>query len=290
MARTPALRALTTFRMGGTPVRYWRPRTQEELRAALDECRQQGEPWRPLGGGSNLLVDEGALPFAVIHIRHPGFARFERVGPHTLCAGAGIMTADLLARCRRAGLGGLEFLAGLPGTLGGAVRGNAGAWGRQMADVLVRAEIVRPDADAEWVPATGLGCSYRHTNLHDAVVTAVELCVEPCEPDLVARRMADCVAARAARHPAGKPSAGCIFRNPPGHSAGKLLDLCGLKGRRAGDAEVSERHANFILNRGNATAADVLALVAAMREAVRDRFKLELEMEVEHWPAAAKAA
>ena len=290
MDRTPALRALTTFRMGGTPVRYYHPHTHEELRAALGECRRCALAWRPLGGGSNLLVDEGALPFAVIHVRRPGFGRFERVGPRTVRVGAGMPTAALLARCHRAGLGGLEFLAGLPGTIGGAACGNAGAWGRQIADVLTRLQLVRPDADAEWVSRAALQCEYRHTNVGDAVVTAVELAVEPCAPELVARRMAECKDARTARHPAGRPSAGCIFRNPPGHSAGKLLDLCGLKGRRAGKAEVSEQHANFILNRGGATAADVLTLVTTMREAVRSRFNLELEMEVEHWPAGVRAA
>jgi UDP-N-acetylmuramate dehydrogenase len=289
MERTPKLRTLTTLRMGGVPVCYFHPRTHRQLRAALEECRLRGLPWRTLGGGSNLLVDEGTLPFAVIHVRRPGFARIERVGPRMLRVGAGVPTADLLARCRRAGLGRLEFLAGLPGTVGGAVRNNAGAWGRQVGDVLARVELVRPDGTVAWVSRAALDCRYRQTELGGAIVTAVELDVEPCDHGVIAQRMAECMAGRAARHPAGRPSAGCIFRNPPGHSAGKLLDLCGLKGRRAGEAEVSERHANFILNRGGATASDVLALVAAMREAVRDRFNLELEMEVEHWPAAAAA-
>lgn len=290
MTQPPPLRSLTTFCMGGTPVRYFRPRTLGELRAALRECRRSGLAWRTLGGGSNLLVDEGPLPFAVIHVHRPGFAGVEHVDDATVRVGAGMPTAELLARCRREGLGGLEFLAGLPGTVGGAVNGNAGAWGREIADVLARVQVVTPDGGPQWVPRAQLPCAYRRTELHGAVVTAAELRLEPCEPEFVRRRMTECALARAVRHPVGQPSAGCIFKNPPGRSAGALLDLCRLKGRRAGDAEVSERHANFILNHGGATASDVLELVAAMREAVRHRFDLELEMEVEHWPAGARVA
>lgn len=290
MAEAIPLRSLTTLRIGGTPVVYHAPRTQGELQEALAECRRVGLPWRALGGGSNLLVDEGALPFAVIHVHGPGLAGVRRLDQRRIRVGAGTPTARLLAWCRAEGLGGLEFMAGLPGTVGGAVSCNAGAWKEAVCDHVRRLHLLTAEGRPVWRARERLRCAYRHTELQGAIVMEVELGLEPRQPRLIARRMRECLEARGQRHPRRRPSAGCIFRNPPGHSAGRLLDLCGLKGARVGAAEVSGRHANFILNSGGAVAGDVLALIRQMQEAVRRRFGIELQLEVRRWRAGTRAA
>ncbi|MFO8006410.1 MAG: UDP-N-acetylmuramate dehydrogenase [Candidatus Brocadiia bacterium] len=287
MAQGVRLSRLTALRVGGKPREYFRPRDEEELRGALAECRDRRMPWRVLGGGSNLLVEDGDLPYAVIHIAPPGFGSVERAGRHGVRAGAGLRSGALLAFCRDEGLGGLEFLAGLPGSVGGAVAGNAGAWEHHVSDRLSRVHLIGPDGGRRVLPPERLRFGYRTAELDGAIVTAAEFALEPRDPELIGARMDHCIARRQQRHPAGL-SAGCIFKNPPGESAGRLLDLCGLKGRRVGGAEVSRQHANFILNRGAASTRDVLALIAQMKRAVRRRFGIELELEVRHWPAARR--
>jgi UDP-N-acetylmuramate dehydrogenase len=281
---------LTTFGMGGTPVRYYRPGAVPELRAALADCRRLKLPWRVLGGGSNLLVAEGQLPFCVIHIQSPGFDVIERVGPAAVRVGAGVPTARLLAYCREQGLGGLEFLAGLPGTIGGAIAGNAGAWGHEVCRCVTQLSLVSSQGTEKLLSGAGLKHSYREAQLDGAILTQARFELERRDPQLIGQLMAERTKARAARHPLGEPSAGCIFRNPPGNQAGKLLDLCGMKGRGVGGAQVSRLHANFIVNTGGAVARDVLHLVQIMRESVLRDFGIELELEVRHWPAQSKAA
>lgn len=290
MADTVQLSRFTSFRMGGSPRRYYRPADTEELRAALRECQRDGLQWRILGGGSNLLVDDGDLPCAVIHVVEPAFDDIERTGETALWTGAGTRTARLLAFCRKGGLGGLEFLAGLPGTVGGAVAGNAGAWGRAVSDRLSRLWLMTPDGRSQVRRAEEADFAYRSARLENAVVLGAELNLEKREPELVARRMAENVRRRAQRHPLGQSSAGCVFKNPPGRSAGRLLDDCGLKGRRIGGAEVSHVHANFIVNRGYATSTDILQLIQQMQEAVLARYGVKLELEIKHWSADTRAA
>jgi len=284
------LRHLTTLRLGGTPVRYFRPLTERELRDALEQCARADLAWRVLGGGSNLLVDDGDLPYAVIHMRTPGFCHVLRTGELSVRAGAGAGTARLLAYCKEQGLGGLEFLAGIPGTVGGALADNAGAWGHCISERLLRLTVMTPEGRRREYAPSELAFSYRRTDLDGAVVMEGEFLLAPREPQHIEQRMARHFRDRTERHPVHEPSAGCIFKNAPGHSAGRLLDLCGLKGLRVGGAEVSKLHANFILNRGGATAADVLRLIETMKETVRRQFGVELEMEVRRWPGPAMAA
>ena len=290
MEKTVPLRQFTTFRIGGTPVRYFHPRTDGELLAALEESRRSGLPWRVLGGGSNLLVDEGPLPYGVIHLHTPGFDELERVGETGVLAGAGVPTAHLLAYCRDQQLGGLEFLAALPGTVGGAIAGNAGAWGKEICESVSRICLVSPSGEARIVDRSELRFSYRHTELGGGIITDAEFELAPRNARLITLQMAAYARNRAERHPMGEWSAGCVFKNPVGASAGKLLERCGLKGLRVGDAEVSPRHANFIVNRGSAAASDVLRLIEIMKDAVRREFGVELELEVRHWPARPQAA
>jgi len=284
------LRQLTTWRLGGRPARYAHPREERELAAALRRCRRDGLPWRIMGGGSNLLVDDGPLPYAVIRVHSPGLDGIRAVGNGLLRVGAGLPLARLLDHCRREGLGGLEFLAGIPGTVGGAIAGNAGAWGKQTGNAVKRLWCLAPDGSRLCLRREELEFSYRRLELGDLVIVEAELVVEPVSPELVVARTSRYVRTRTERFPAGMPNAGCVFKNPPGAPAGKLLDLCGLKGHRIGDAVVSRRHANFILNRGSAAARDVLRLIEAMQRAVREQFGIELELEVRHWAGRELAA
>lgn len=280
---------LTSLRVGGTPLCYFHPRDKAELLDALAECRRTGLPWRVLGGGTNLLVDEGVLPYAVIHVAAPGFSSIERI-PEGVRVGAGTPTAEVLGYCRREGLGGLEFLAALPGTVGGAVVGNAGAWGREICQQVRSVWTVCPEGREVLMHPSNLSFSYRCSNLEGAVVTQVELELQPRDAELVALQTSEYARRRMGRHPMSEPSAGCVFKNPPGASAGKLLDMCGFKGARVGGAQVSDCHANFVLNTGNATARDILTLIRLMRNEVLRRFGIELELEVRHWPSHSKVA
>jgi len=285
VASSVRLGQLTTLRMGGAPRRYVRPASERELRQALRACRLEGLAWRVLGGGSNLLVEDGPLPFAVIHVCAPAFSAIERVGPCSVRVGAGAPTARLLSFCKEHALGGLEFLAGIPGTVGGALAGNAGAWGRSIADSLSSVCLVHPDGGTRVLARTELAFGYRTSLLTGCVVTEAAFTLEPRNPRLIALQMGRYARARAKRHPTGQHSAGCIFKNPACAPAGKLLDLCGLKGHAVGSAQISPVHANFIVNNGKATPRQVLQLIEVMKDAVRRRFGVELELEVRHWGA-----
>jgi UDP-N-acetylmuramate dehydrogenase len=280
---TVPMQQVTTFRIGGRPLLYSRPRTQQELQDELQECREAALPLRILGGGSNLLVADGELPFAVIHLCSPGFDWIERTGSASVRVGAGVRLGQLLIFCREAGLGGLEFLAGIPGTVGGAIAGNAGAWGLSMGQRIARVWTLSPGGRPAQAQAERLAFQYRRSSLRGNIVTEAELTLEPRSPALIGGLIKRNLKRKAGRQPTGQPNAGCVFKNPPGASAGRLLDLCGMKGRRLGDAEVSRVHANFICNVGNARARDVIGLMDIMRRAVLRSFGIELSPELTYW-------
>ena len=284
------LKRYTTLRIGGRPLLYLRPRSYSELQAALRRCRERDLPVRIMGRGSNLLVDEGDLPFAVIHICSPGFGWIERVAPSTLRVGAGMQMQHLLSYCRDARLSGLEFMAGVPGTVGGALAGNAGAWGHAIGEHFVRAWVLDETGRRMQVAASQVAFQYRSCTLRERIITEAEFELKPCDPGLIGQRMARFLAKKALLHPMASASAGCVFKNPPEGPAGKLLDLCGMKGKRIGDAEVSSVHANFICNLTRATSQDILELIALMRAAVRRKYNVDLELEVEHWCSKPEAA
>ncbi len=278
------LRDLTSFSIGGRPCFYARPATYAQLRAALKRYRSASLPVRVLGGGSNLLVDDGSLPFAVVHICEPAFDWIRLAGPCAVRVGAGLPVGRLLGELRRRGLGGLEFMTGIPGTVGGALAGNAGAWGHSIGNRVVRLWTIDRHGNARRRTARELAFAYRSCELADEIVTEAEFRLEMRRPVEIAWRMRRGRKQKALRHPMGRRSAGCVFKNPPGlWAAGRLLDTCGLKGARVGGAEVSPVHANFVCNVAGATAADVMELIDRMRREVLARYGVELEMEVERW-------
>jgi len=253
------------------------------LPEAISLLRGAGVPYRFLGGGSNLLVRDGELPWVVLHL--------ERQDPEVRLEGnfAWVDAAADLGRtvtfCAKHDLGGLEGLIGVPGTVGGALRMNAGAYGTQIGSFVREVELYRAaDARIETLRGNDISFEYRHTSFAaDDIMLAVklELPSKPYREILQGIRI--CNEKRRASQPLNQKSAGCIFKNPPGASAGRMIDELGLKGFQVGDARVSDRHANFFVNTGNASCADMLGLIAHVREQVRNRFGVELETEVILW-------
>ena len=281
---------LTTYGLGGRPARYLRPTAYGELLRGLRQLRRADTPWRVLGGGSNVLAEDGRLSFAVIHICSPGFRWMRWQNDTTLTVGAGMRLPALLARCADHGVGGLEFLAGIPGTLGGAVAGNAGAWDHDIAERVSSVCVVEPDGTLRTLDAEELNWQYRGLGLGERIIVEAELSLQQRSSGLVKERISQLKQKKLSRHPVTENSAGCIFKNPPGASAGRLIDECDLKGTKVGGAKVSERHANFIINTSNASPQDVFELMQKVKREVKDNFGVELESEVRRWHAATPAA
>jgi UDP-N-acetylenolpyruvoylglucosamine reductase len=274
-----ALARYTTIGTGG-PARYFaRPETIDELEELLGWARESGHAVETVGLGSNVLVhDEGVD--AVI-LRLGGSLADVRVEGETLVAGGGATNAVCLHRAREAGLGGFEFASAIPGTIGGGVRMNAGAYGRDFRAVLLEA-LVLGSGRRRTVTAARLALAYRHSNLGPGeVVAQVRIGLEPRPSDEIKAEVAKLLGQRKSTQPTNKRTFGSVFKNPSqDEGAGRLLDQCGLKGYRIGGAQISPRHANFIENAGEATSAEALALMAEARRRVKERFGVELEHEV----------
>jgi UDP-N-acetylmuramate dehydrogenase len=273
------LSRLTTIGTGGPARAYARPQTLEELEDALRFAEQRGLPARAVGLGSNLLAaDEGV---EALVLRLGGSLAEARVDDDLLIAGGGATNAVCLHRAREAGLGGFEFACAIPGTAGGGVWMNAGAYGSDWAAILVSALVATADGTG-WLTPKELGLSYRHSDLRAGqIVAAVEYRLEPRSQDEIASRVAELVGLRKATQPTNRRTFGSVFKNPSGEvGAGHLLESCGLKGFRIGGALISPKHANFIENAGDATTGDCIALMTEARRRVREQHGVELEHEV----------
>ena len=283
------LAAHTTLRVGGPAAAFVTAQEPADLVAVAAVCRSRQVPWLLLGRGSNLLVADDGWPGVVVRLGR-GFRGFqpEDAAPEPgaevgVVAGAAEPMPVLAATAQQHALGGLAFGVAIPGTLGGAVRMNAGAMGAATAEVLDWAEVVRLAADGriERLPADRLRYGYRSSALPpDAVVVRARLRLRREDPVALAAQMREYRAWRRAHQPVNVPSCGSVFRNPPGDSAGRLIDAAGGKGLRCGRARVSEVHANFITVEPGATAADVHAVIRAVQALVADRHGVLLEPEV----------
>ena len=281
LKREEPLAPKTTLRVGGAARLYAEPANVDDLRVLWSEARARGVEVYWLGRGSNLVVPDEGVDGLVMTLAHPAWAEFEPQPDGRVWVGAGLRLKNLCGLAGKAGLTGFEFLEGIPGSVGGALRMNAGAMGGWMFDVVDEVRLMTDAGEVRTLRKSEMHVDYRHcAELHHAV--ALGALLRPAAPGDSAAISRRIDAYRRKRHESQprEPSAGCIFKNPPGNSAGRLIDESGLKGERVGDAEVSPVHANFIVNRGQATGADVLELVRRIRARVRQAKGVDLEPEV----------
>lgn len=270
----------TTIGTGGPARLFARPRSVPELQDALRRAGARGLAVEAIGLGSNVLAHDDGVDALVLKL--DGELASVEVDGDVLVVGGGAPNAVALHRARSAGLGGFEFAAAIPGTAGGGVRMNAGAYGREWRDVMIDATVVDAAYVRTLTPAE-LGLSYRHSALRAGeVVAQVRFRLEPSSVQAIKARAAELLARRKASQPTNKRTFGSVFKNPPGErGAGRMIEECGLKGHRVGGALISPRHANFIENAGGATSADCIALMAEARRRSHEQFGVVLEHEVQ---------
>ena len=275
------LARFTTIGTGGPARAFARPETLTELEEALRWAAAERLDVAVVGLGSNLLVADDGVDALVLKLA--GELAAAEVSGQMLAAGGGAPLAVCLHRARAAGLGGIEFVCAIPGTVGGGVRMNAGAYGGDLAGVVSRALVVDASG-SQWVAGAALGFAYRSSGVEPGqVVAAAELELVPRPTAEIKVTVASMQTQRKAAQPTNKRTFGSVFANPDGHelTAGRMLEACGLKGHRIGGAQISPRHANFIENAGDATSADALALMAEARRRALEQFGVELRREVQ---------
>jgi UDP-N-acetylenolpyruvoylglucosamine reductase len=270
----------TTLRVGGPADVYVEPASAQDLAAVLKFCGERGTAFFVLGRGSNLLVRDGGFRGIVICLAHPDFSRIEEDGVRLRC-GAGARLKNVAVEARRNGLSGLEFLEGIPGSVGGALRMNAGAMGSAMFDVTESVRLMDFDGKVRELTPPEMSVEYRGcTAIKNHIALGAVLLGRPDSVESIAQRMSAFNQKRWTSQPAA-PSAGCMFKNPAAIPAGRLIDELGLKGAHVGGAMVSLEHGNFIVNGGNATAKDVLNLIAILQAKAKAERGIDLHTEVE---------
>ncbi len=273
----------TWYRLGGPARWFAQPRDEAELAAVLQHCRDEGLPWRVLGRGANLLVRDAGVDGVVIQLAGEHFGSVTIDG-ESVSAGAATDFPKLIRKTIASGLVGLEALAGIPGSFGGIVRMNAGGKYGEIGSFVREVRVLRSDGELATLVREEVDFRYRKTKLAGCVVLGARLALQSGDSETALARHRDVWNEKSAAQPAvSERSCGCIFKNPPGASAGKLIDESGLKGQRVGGAEISTRHANFIVAREGTCAQHVLDLIALVKDRVRERTGVELELEVEVW-------
>ncbi len=272
----------TTFRIGGRAEAVCFVHELRELQQLFAYLNKENIPYMVVGRGSNLLVRDGGFKGVVI-IMAGALATIEQHerNDQILVAGGGLALSDLVKYTGQKGLGGLEFLSGIPGTVGGAVTMNAGAFGKDMGSVVQEIELVNRQGELTSRNRSDLTFSYRKSSIQEGIVLVrASLQCARETPEIVSQRVAEYLKRRKATQPLAYPSAGSVFRNPPNDYAGRLIEEAGLKGKKIGGAMISHQHANFIVNTGGARAEDVLALMEMAKEKVRAETGIELEPEI----------
>jgi len=274
------LAPLVWFKSGGKAEWLFEPRDEDDLVHFLREL-DPDVPVMALGLGSNLIVRDGGVPGVVVRLGKP-FARIEQVDETTVRCGGGASGILVSSTARDHGIAGLEFLRGIPGTVGGFVRMNGGAYGREVSDILVSARLVlRSGQVAEW-PLDQLGYTYRHSEVpEDAVVIEATFRGTPGDPQAIGAEMDAIARAREESQPLRSRTGGSTFKNPAGHKAWALVDAAGCRGFRIGGAQVSEKHCNFLLNLGSASSAEIEALGEEVRRRVEEKTHIKLEWEIQ---------
>jgi UDP-N-acetylmuramate dehydrogenase len=272
----------TWFQLGGPAEYFAEPENAEQLIALVQRCHAEGVDMRLLGQGSNILVRDDGVPGMVIRLSAPAFSEI-RVEGRSLIAGGGAPLGRAVTTAVHRGLAGLETLIGIPGTVGGALHGNAGTHGGNIGQWTIEATVIAANGEVYQRSVDELVFDYRQSSLDDLVILEASCRLEEDDPRELAQRMQKQWIVKKASQPMGHQCAGCVFKNPRGQSAGELIDHAGLKGSRIGGAVVSDRHANFIVAEPECSAQDVLRLIELIRGQVRDRAGIELELELEIW-------
>lgn len=274
----------TSFRIGGNAEMMALPKNEEELSALLKMSTEMDIPYAILGAGTNVLAPDEGIPGLIICLKDC-FGGMERLDETTICVAAGVTMARAAVFAASANLGGLEFAHGIPGTVGGGVYMNAGAYGGEIKDVCRRVKIMEPNGESRWIEGEELGFSYRHSAIEDHpwIVLTAEFTLEPKPEKEVKAKMQELIGKRRSSQPLDLPSAGSAFKRPVGGYAAALIDQAGLKGYQVGGAAVSTKHAGFVVNMGGATANDVKKLLSEVSDIVFEKSGIRLEPEVRIW-------
>ena len=267
----------TWLRLGGPAQYFLTPRTEEELLAIVQTCRQLKIPIHILGSGSNLLVRDEGIRGAVIRVIEPLLSEVRVEGTNVI-AGGGTMLSHMITEAVRAGLGGVEHLVGIPGTIAGAVVGNSGGRAGDIGQLASSVTVLTQDGTVATRKGDELSFSYRRSSFQDMLVLSVTLSLTQDDSEELNRRIRKNWIMKRSTQPLADQSAGCIFRNPRGLSAGALIEQCGLKGLSVGKARISERHANFIVTEAGASSRDVEQLISRIQKAVAEKFAVDLEL------------
>jgi len=274
------LAPLVWFKSGGNAELLFEPADRDDLVDYLKGLNAE-TPVMALGLGSNMIVRDGGVPGVTVRLGKP-FAKVERIDEVTLKCGGGASGILVSSSARDAGIAGVEFLRSIPGTVGGFVRMNGGAYGRETCDILVECEVVLRSGEVVTMPASELRYSYRHSELPEqAIVVSATFRGEPGDPAAIQAEMDRIAASREESQPLRSRTGGSTFKNPPGHKAWALVDAAGCRGLRLGDAQVSEKHCNFLLNLGNASSSEIEALGEEVRRRVQDKTNITLEWEIQ---------
>lgn len=270
----------TTFRIGGPADYYLLPEDEEQLLKTIDYCRQKNLPYFFIGNGSNLLVSDRGYRGVVISLQK--YFKDIAADGAKLTAGAGVLLSALAAKAAEESLAGLEFASGIPGTLGGAVMMNAGAYGGEICQVLQKARVLCADGGIREYSNEELAFGYRHSRLMEehGIVLSAEFLLKKGNAEEIRGKMADFNRRRREKQPLEYPSAGSTFKRPQGHFAGKLIEDAGLKGYRVGGMEVSEKHSGFVINKDHGTAEEALQLIRDVQRIVEEKYHVFLEPEV----------
>jgi len=276
------MRSYTSFKIGGAAEALYQAQDLDDLRQVVTYLDKEDLPFFILGRGSNLLVRDKGIEGVVI-ILGKGFSVFEQETRNKaiVSAGGGASLSELLAFCQKKGLAGLEFLAGIPGSVGGAAATNAGAFDQEIESRIKKIIIVNPKGELWTRNRSRLEFSYRHLNIPPgSVIVKVYFETKKEAPEIISKRMAGYLKQRKRSQPLEYPSAGSVFKNPPNDYAGRLIEKVGLKGTRIGEAMISDKHANWIVNRGQARAEDILSLIDLAKETVKKETGIQLEEEI----------
>jgi UDP-N-acetylmuramate dehydrogenase len=277
------LAPLTWFRLGGAAEFLAKPKSTDELVSLIQAAREEQIPWRILAAGSNILVRDEGVKGLVIHLESPAFSDI-KIDNRTIEAGAAVPLTALISQSARAGLAGLEILTGIPGAVGGAVAGNSGSRQGSIGQFVRSAHVLTREAKLEHRQAEDLEFTYRGANLDQAILLSAVFELDRDDPESVVRRMRTLWIVKKENQPYGHQSCGCVFKDPNTEITARVaIDQAGLKGLRAGGAEISDRHANYILAQPGAKASDVLALIDMIQEQVQRLYGFELELQLQIW-------